>query len=177
VAWLKKEIKVVTITGVPVYLRYTAFLIPAFFALLTIDIVKTAAATFAILTLILAHELGHAAFAKWRKRRVRSIHVAALHGLCLYQSGTKLDNHIIAWGGVSFQAIILIATITVSNIAYSVDPVVGIRDSMLSDIFGITALIFGPYNCFLIVMNLLPSPPLDGAQAWRIIPAIDRLLG
>src|SRR5262249_7366458 len=77
-----------------------------------------------------------------------------------------LDRCLIAWGGVLGQS----ALFTVSCLLVSVLPV--IRSDALHEL--IYALIVA--NFFLVLLNLLPMRPLDGAEAWRIVPVAGRAM-
>ena len=112
---------------------------------------------------ILIHELGHAAMVALSKHRVLSADVYALGGLCHWDGyPTPTERALIAWGGVLAQALAAIAALIV--IAALGAP----SSAFLADLAG---AFLGP-NLWMILVNLVPVPPLDGAEAWRIVPIL-----
>jgi Zn-dependent protease len=117
----------------------------------------------AFLGLILLHELGHAAVVRAVGGRVRGVLVTGLGGECAYDGVTHpLRRALVAWGGVAAQLVVLMVT-------------------------GLLLLVFGPptsffmadlasglttYNLVLVGLNLIPFPPLDGAEAWKLFPLL-----
>lgn len=112
---------------------------------------------------ILLHELGHAiAVARCRQRTV-AIDVHGFGGLCWWSGyPTPTERAMIAWGGVIAQAALALATLLVVAIA-------GRPASPFAA--ELVASFLGP-NVWMIFLNLLPIPPLDGAEAWRIVPIL-----
>jgi hypothetical protein len=113
------------------------------------------------LLIVCLHEMGHA----WLSRRMgleaMSIDIHAFGGLCRYggSSISAWQRSVVAWGGVLAQAIIL-AIACVAIVVLPAPPI-----PFAADLLG--ALTWT--NLVLIGLNLLPFPPLDGAEAWRII--------
>jgi stage IV sporulation protein FB len=68
-----------------------------------------------------------------------------------------VDESIIAWGGVLAQAGLLAVTETIAR-------TVGFHGPVVGEI----ATTFVEANVYLMVVNLLPFPPLDGAKAWTL---------
>jgi Zn-dependent protease len=114
---------------------------------------------------ILLHELGHAVLAWTRGLRVVSVDVLAYGGVCRHTLGTPLDGSIVAWGGVLAQG--LLAAIAFP-LAAMLSPT-----GFLGELF--YALTLG--NAWMIVFNLLPIPPLDGAEAWKLFGRLGRRRG
>lgn len=113
--------------------------------------------------LILFHELGHALMVVLCKQRVLAIDVQGFGGLCTWNGEvTPMQRVAIAWGGVLAQAAIL-------AVAYGVLLLVG-RPTTSFGADLASAFIFT--NITVIGLNLLPIPPLDGAEAWQIIPLL-----
>lgn len=110
--------------------------------------------------IVLLHELGHAVLVRAARMQVVSIDVLAFGGVCRwYGVPSPRWRAIIAWGGVAAQAILLVLT----AIALLVLPPVGVPFvAQLLDTFLWT-------NAFIIAINLLPIPPLDGAEAWPLL--------
>jgi stage IV sporulation protein FB len=112
---------------------------------------------FFLVTLI--HELGHALVVRRYRCRVVSIDVHGLGGSCQWSGPvTAIGRAYIAWGGVAAQFLALGFT----AIALSVLGAPPTRfDAQLVGAFTGT-------NVFLILINLIPVPPLDGAEAWKL---------
>ncbi len=120
----------------------------------------------AFILIVLVHELGHAAMV-WRYRhRVMSIDVTGFGGLCRWSGQpSRFERAAIAWGGVLAQALLLVvALILLLTGVWTVVPGGG-------QLAG--ALIHT--NLMIMVLNLVPLPPLDGAEAWRILGMVPDL--
>lgn len=116
-----------------------------------------------IILLVLMHELGHGVLVKLRGGRVTGITLHGLGGECAYTGARgELDRAIIAWGGVIAQALAI-------PILYTVLVLVELPETRFTLDFASTLL---HTNLIMIVMNLLPVPPLDGATAWTLIPLL-----
>jgi stage IV sporulation protein FB len=120
-------------------------------------------AFFGFVLVILVHELGHAiAVARCRHRTV-AIDVHGFGGLCWWDGyPTPTERAIIAWGGVIAQAALALVTFAIVLVAGRPASPFGaeLTESFLRS------------NLWLIAMNLLPIPPLDGAEAWAIVPIL-----
>jgi stage IV sporulation protein FB len=136
--------------------------------------------------LVLVHELGHAIMVRRERQRVVSIDIHALGGVCRWAgdptivSGTlkgfpnppavvrgepsspaphaSIARAWIAWGGVIAQAIALVG-------AYAVLAAAGPPERVFT---AQLAAAFTSTNIWLIAINLIPVPPLDGAEAWKL---------
>src|SRR5512132_3480222 len=109
--------------------------------------------------LVLAHEIGHAALVRSFRCRVVSIDVHGLGGVCSFQGGTsERQRASIAWGGVLGQLIVLFTT---PLWAKSFDPASHPFVAQLVSAFTTT-------NVVMMMLNLLPVRPFDGAEAWRL---------
>jgi stage IV sporulation protein FB len=120
------------------------------------------------LLLVLLHEIGHALWVMRYGLRVASIDLHAYGGACRWSGqATDWQRTIIAWGGVMAQAVLLALTAGVVSVA-------GLPRSglvrQLVDVFIGT-------NLWLMLINLAPFPPLDGADAWKIIGELRRRWG
>jgi Zn-dependent protease len=120
----------------------------------------------AFVLLVLVHELGHALVVRRLGHLPLGIEVTGFGGLCRWDGSRANDLHrtIIAWGGVLAQAVLLVLTYAYSFIA---GPPRSIEEYQIVSAFTRT-------NIHLILLNLLPFPPLDGAQAWNILGHIGR---
>jgi hypothetical protein len=112
--------------------------------------------------IVLVHELGHAALV-WRYGlRVVSIDLTGFGGLCRWSgNATAHERAVIAWGGVLAQA----ALVIVALIAGALFSGAGLH------FWAAASADFVRMNLVLIAVNLLPIPPLDGAEAWRVFGA------
>jgi len=113
--------------------------------------------------LVVAHELGHALFV-WRYRyRVTAIEVNGLGGLCHWSGDpTEKEHAAIAWGGVVAQALLFVATTLALRFA----------GPPPNAIVASVAKVFTTVNVWMMLINLMPIPPLDGARAWRLLPIL-----
>lgn len=117
------------------------------------------------LTIILVHELGHAAAVRLVGAYPVAIELSGIGGLCLWQgSPSPIQRAFIAWGGVLAQGALY-------GVAYALD--IGMQPLSSSSLAKFLVPLFG-VNVFLIVINLIPIRPLDGAEAWPIIPLVAR---
>jgi hypothetical protein len=144
------------IKGAPVRLHWTIPLgalvfggfriVPAFWA--------------AFFLLILIHELGHATLVRAFGHRVMSIDILGFGGFCRWSGvSTKSERGAIAWGGVLAQAVALVVTLVALAIYGRPTTIHGAQ----------VAEVFVTTNLWLIALNLLPVPPLDGAEAWAFV--------
>ncbi len=108
--------------------------------------------------LVLAHELGHAALVRRFGHRVVGVEVTGFGGVCQWDgNATPFEEAAIAWGGVLAQALVWVG----AWLWFWLNPP--------STRFGFElADTFADRNLWLMIFNLAPIPPLDGARAWRI---------
>jgi stage IV sporulation protein FB len=113
--------------------------------------------------LVLVHEFGHAWMVSRVGCRAISIDAHGMGGECAwYGDPTPFQRAAIAWGGVLAQALLLVAVIVV-------DEVLQIPRSPFVN--QARHVLYGT-NTMMIVLNLLPLRPLDGAEAWPIVPML-----
>jgi len=123
------------------------------------------AAWLAFLVIVLLHEVGHALIVRALRHRVVALEVTGFGGLCRWSgAATPLERSMIAWGGVLAQAVLLVVTFGVLALG-------GFR---VVPFGGELAYTFVWTNLWLIGLNLLPFAPLDGAEAWRLVPELGR---
>lgn len=110
--------------------------------------------------LVLIHELGHALIAQRLGHRALGIEVTGFGGLCHWdpRGASPLHHALVAWGGVVAQLALFVAAI-----AYLL-----IRPGVFYAWEAQVLHVFTTTNLFIIVLNLLPFPPLDGARAWTL---------
>jgi len=114
---------------------------------------------FAVCTVTVAHELGHAYLARRLGYEVLDIRVFPVFGNCRYDRPySEYEDAIIAWGGVAAQFLLLLpaaATLAlVGNTSYG----------------SINVLLIGLsyFNAVVMACNLAPARGMDGAKAWRL---------
>ncbi|HTV20277.1 MAG TPA: M50 family metallopeptidase [Polyangiaceae bacterium] len=113
----------------------------------------------AFFAVILVHELGHALMVRSVGCRVTGLDMTGFGGQCRWRGKPDaLGQAIIAWGGVAAQTLLLVATLLV--IAFS-GHAKGHAGSLVEHAFV-------EVNLWIIAINLLPFPPLDGARAWQL---------
>jgi Zn-dependent protease len=152
--------------GVPVVLSWTVLLALPWFYYRQRTLHGMVMAFVAFFFLLLIHELGHAAVAKWRRVPVLGIHVYIMHGLCRYEAPEKKSDEIwISWGGVAAQGVLLLLAFAASYLLERYAFTYFVAASPALHIFTVT-------NVFLILVNLVPLQPLDGAKAWLALPMI-----
>ena len=152
--------------GIPISLHWTVFIGIAWFYYQTRSLADTAIAFVAFFFLILVHELGHAAVARWRGIEVESIRLFFIHGTCTTEEPEyELDDVLIAWGGVAAQFAVLV-------IAFSVDLLFSTFSPLAHAIASPVLRVLIETNLFIMIVNLIPVAPFDGAKAWRILPLL-----
>ena len=122
----------------------------------------------ALLFVFFVHEMGHAVAVRARRLGVLEIAVHGLGGECRWEGhASRADRIWIAWGGPLAQLALLVAALVVQKL-FPTDAPSGAMASILATCVTI--------NAFVLALNLLPIPPLDGATAWAILdprPALD----
>jgi stage IV sporulation protein FB len=152
--------------GVPISLHWTVFIGIPWFYYETRSLAGTAIAFVAFCFLILIHELGHAAVARWRGVEVESIRLFFIHGTCTTEEPYyELDDVLIAWGGVGAQLVVLVIAFSADLLLSTVSPLAQwIASPLLRVLIGT--------NFFIMIVNLIPVAPFDGFKAWQILPII-----
>ena len=157
--------------GIPVAMHWTVLLAFPWLYLMLGAWLPALIGSAAYFLLLLAHEFGHAAMARWRRVTVEAITLNGLHGETVHGYARSAgDDILIAWSGVAAQAVLLLlALIAGPYLETASSPVVGvIADPVL--------LVFTRWNLFLMVVALLPIGPMDGHRAWAIIPWVRQRL-
>ena len=151
---------------VPVFMHWSAYaLAPALMlALMWRQPLLGGFAVVCYFVLILGHELGHAAVAHRFGLRTHEIRLFIFHGLCRFDAPDReLAGIAVAWGGVAVQALLLASALCVAWLLP--DP-----PTWLAGYRNVALAIFVGLNGLMLVQNLVPARPLDGALAWRIVP-------
>jgi Zn-dependent protease len=109
--------------------------------------------------LVLIHDAGHALMARWTGNRVLAWELSGFGGVCRWRgNSTPAKRALIAWGGILAQALVALVT-WVSTLVFG-DPTAPIAQSIVHDLI--------ETNLWVMALNLLPIPPLDGATAWGL---------
>jgi Peptidase M50B-like len=112
--------------------------------------------------LILVHEFGHALLAARLGHRVVGIEATGFGGVCQWSgNASPFDEALIAWGGVLAQLVLYVAAELWLSSSFRPSSVFGWQ----------VAGAFTHTNLYLVAVNLMPIPPLDGARAWTIFSA------
>ena len=95
--------------GIPISLHWTVLIGLPWFYYKTTSVAATAISFVAFFFLLVAHELGHAAVARWRHVAVGEIRLFFIHGSCTHDEPYhERDDVLIAWGGVAAQFVVLV---------------------------------------------------------------------
>ena len=114
---------------------------------------------------MLLHEVGHAAMARRLGYAAPAIWLSFMHGVCEHDAAaTRRDDALIAWGGVLAQLAVAVPLMVLAQLH--------VFDT--SPLGRIVVVGFGRVSLLLIVFNLLPIRPLDGAKAWSLLPVLLR---
>ena len=152
--------------GIPIALHWTVLLGLPWFFYKTGSVTGTLVAFVAFLFLLVAHELGHAAVALWRRVEVAHVELFLLHGVCAHEvPDYEEDDVLIAWGGVAAQFVVLIIALGVNLLLFRLFPVVYFWAAP-------ALLVLIQTNLVIMILNLIPVAPFDGAKAWRALPLL-----
>ncbi len=109
--------------------------------------------------LVIVHELGHALLVRRAGLTVTALELSWAGGRCLWRGNTDaLTRAWIAWGGVLAQLLLFAVAITC---VWLWGPATAPWAASLSHVLLVT-------NLWIAGLNLLPIPPLDGAEAWTL---------
>ena len=132
-------------------------------------------ATALLILLVLVHELGHALVCRLVGAEVNSIVVGLFVGFCEYthwdEDPDERDFILIAWGGVFAQLCVL--AVSLLGFALFADSSVLMPSYSRADGMSFTHMtwvVLVAFNAGLILLNLAPVDPLDGAKAWEMNP-------
>jgi len=114
-----------------------------------------------VLAVLVGHQLGHALAVAGAGGTLLGLDTTGIGGSCRWRgAGSVLERAWVAWGGMLMQAVLLGFALACS-------------DSLAASSTGSQLrFCFVELNLALLVINLLPLPPLDGALAWRIFGAL-----
>jgi Zn-dependent protease len=109
---------------------------------------------------VFIHEMGHAVLVRRYRGAVVSIDIHGLGGVCRWQGApSAIERAKIAWGGVLAQLVSY--GLAIGALAVFGQPQTAFTFQLASA--------FLIANLWLIVINLIPVPPLDGAEAWPLL--------
>ena len=112
---------------------------------------------------VFVHELGHAYWVRRFGHKVHQVDIAGFGGACLWSgNASPAERSMIAWGGVLAQLVLLAFSIVLIAIFG-----LGFLQTQLGQAWTFT-------NLFLMVLNLIPVRPFDGADAWKLFSAVKR---
>lgn len=152
---------------IPVAMHWTVLLIFPWMWLIMQSWTAALIGGFTYCLLLVAHESGHAAMARWRGLQVQGITLNGLHGETAHDyPRNRRDDIAIAWSGVGAQFLCLLLGIV---LAYALQDVPGTGLWLL---LGPVIDVLTRWNLFLIVVALLPIGPMDGHRAWKLVPLL-----
>ena len=150
-----------TVKGVPVRFHWSLLVLVVAIVIATVTRGEFPTVVFALLFVIIAHELGHMWFASRLGLRSTHIDLYPLGGTCYYESAnSEYENNLVAWGGVVAQAMIFVPALLISHFF----------GDNFSPTFRELFYYLGFYNAMIAGINLIPIAPLDGAKCWKTIP-------
>lgn len=154
--------------GAAIFLHWSVFVALGVMALFAfVSPIYTALFMGSYLTIIFAHEMGHAFVASRLRYRVDAIGVTFWHGWCRHEEpDTEWEDVLIAWGGVAAQLAIAAPVLLLAFILREQDwgyltPVI---------------VFLGYLNAVWAVANVLPGDDTDGRIAWRLVPLLAEAL-
>jgi hypothetical protein len=113
--------------------------------------------------LVLLHEVGHALVVKKVGGQVQQLELHPMGGSCVwYGNVSHVGRACIAFGGIWMQLLLYIAA----------ECALAFLDTELSGATEKFVKVFTRTNLVLIALNLLPFPPFDGAEAWKLFPLL-----
>jgi len=155
-------IEVIKIKGTPIRFHWSTVLILLLIAITYLYKLEFPVTVFALLIILLSHELGHKWFASMLNLKSSKIDIYPIGGVCYSEvAQTEYENAFIAWGGVAVQAMIFIPALSIyyfvgaDNLPYK-----------LNELF----YYLGISNLIIALINLIPIAPLDGKECWKAIP-------
>lgn len=154
------------VLGARLYLHWSVIAVVGLLAFMSFTSPIHAAVSIAsYLGVIVIHELGHALTARHLGYDVDAIRIAFFHGRCDHEAPHReSDDVLIAWGGVIAQWAVAAPILVIATVFEEFD-------------FGYAApavVFLGYLNVLVALVNLAPTPGLDGHTAWRAIPLLRR---
>ncbi|MFO0597794.1 MAG: hypothetical protein U0228_21010 [Myxococcaceae bacterium] len=120
-----------------------------------------------VTALVLLHEVGHLLVVRAVGGRSSEVVLTGFGGWCRWSGEVSpLGRAAIACGGIAAQLLVLVPALVLLELGLMP------RGPVLDEV--VFALTFR--NAWLAAFNLLPVPPLDGAEAWRFPIELGRAL-
>jgi len=155
-------IEVVKIKGTPIRFHWSTVLILLLIAITYLSKLDFPVTVFALLIIMLSHELGHKWFASMLNLKSNKIDIYPIGGACYTEvAKTEYENAFVAWGGVAIQAMIFIPALAIYYFVGADNLPYGLNE--LFHFLGIT-------NLIIALINLIPIAPFDGKECWKVIP-------
>ena len=156
--------RIAQVRGADVYVHWSVLLIAALMLIAaTRGPLLTIAGISGWLAIMFIHEWGHAFAAQQYQSHVLCIELYPIIGYTRFEAPwSRFAECVIVWAGVIAQTIVAIPVITFLLVhGYTnIEPV----NALLA--------LLGPYSLAMVVLNLLPVGRLDGATAWKLLPAL-----
>jgi Zn-dependent protease len=156
--------RVAQVRGTDVYVHWSVFLIAALMLAGTLRRpLVTLAGMAGWLGVMFIHECGHAFAAQRYESQVDSIALYPIVGRTYFQTPwSRFAECMIVWGGVFAQLVVAspILVFLATHGYTNAEPVNALP------------ALLGPYSLMVIIFNLLPIRGLDGAKAWKLLPAL-----
>mgnify|MGYP001447655568 CR=1 FL=1 len=116
-----------------------------------------------IFIVLVVHELGHAAIARFCGLQVVGFEFNIVHGKCIVEAPEyEIERALISWGGVMAQTMLFLVFLPLHAFGEFVP-------EALVRLLAPLAAAFVFLNLLYIIVALLPIAPLDGATAWSLI--------
>ncbi len=156
--------RIAQVRGADVYVHWSVLLIAALMLVsATRGPLLTVAGISGWLVIMFIHECGHAFAAQRYHSQVLAIELYPIFGYTRFEAPwSRLAECVIVWAGVIAQSIFAIPVVTflVLHGYTTAEPL----NALLA--------LLGPYSLAVVVFNLLPIGRLDGATAWKLLPAL-----
>ena len=162
---MKRFVSAGRVGGVPVHIHWTLVAACAVVLLGSLGSLGHAAgalvAIVAYFATMLLHEWGHVVIGRRHMCRAFGIELYPLVGVTrLELPRTRYARCAIAWGGILFQGAVGLPMVAwIKLVGYT--PL---------EVLNAFMAVFGFLSVVMIILNLAPVPPLDGATAWGIVP-------
>ena len=154
-------LKLFSVKGTPIYFHWTVIALLILISGVYLYKLEFPFIVFALLIIVVVHELGHKWFAAISQLKSTRIDIYPIGGVCYHEEAeTEYENAFIAWGGVVAQAIIFIPALI---LYYAIGDSLPLYLKSFLYYLGFT-------NLFIALFNLLPFSVLDGGKCWRLIP-------
>lgn len=160
---LPREFAPFRLFGAPVVFHWSVLLMAVLILALKRFSVAGLVGALAYVLLIVAHEAGHAWVARRNRLYVHRLLIYPMHGVCQHEAARTSGQDIaVAWGGIGAQALLFVLAMLIGLLPFPPGPLASVQTAIV--------VAWGPFNLLLMVLNLLPIAPLDGARAWRVLP-------